>query len=43
RGYNSFEIKELMKYSSTSEIDNVYGLSSASKIQAYKDIKNSLK
>ncbi|QFP42693.1 site-specific integrase, partial (plasmid) [Borrelia miyamotoi] len=26
-----------------SEIDNVYGLSSASKIQAYKDIKNSLK
>ncbi|WP_330730536.1 tyrosine-type recombinase/integrase [Borrelia turicatae] len=43
RGYNSFEIKELMKYSSTSEIDNVYGLSSASKIQAYKDIKTSLK
>ncbi|WDS47552.1 tyrosine-type recombinase/integrase [Borrelia miyamotoi] len=43
RGYNSFEIKELMKYSSTSEIDNVYGLSSASKIQAYKDIKHSLK
>ncbi|AOW96093.1 tyrosine-type recombinase/integrase [Borrelia miyamotoi] len=43
RGYNSFEIKELMKYSSTSEIDNVYGLSSASKIQAYKDIKSSLK
>ncbi|AHH11773.1 Integrase protein family protein, partial (plasmid) [Borrelia coriaceae ATCC 43381] len=42
KGYNSFEIKELMKYSSTSEIDNVYGLSSASKIQAYKDIKNSL-
>ncbi|WP_024653647.1 tyrosine-type recombinase/integrase [Borrelia persica] len=43
KGYNSFEIKELMKYASTSEIDNVYGLSSASKIQAYKDIKNSLK
>ncbi|WP_430644662.1 hypothetical protein [Borrelia puertoricensis] len=43
RGYNSFQIKELMKYSSTSEIDNVYGLSSASKIQAYKDIKTSLK
>ncbi|WP_330730390.1 tyrosine-type recombinase/integrase [Borrelia turicatae] len=43
KGYNSFEIKELMKYSSTSEIDNVYGLSSASKIQAYKDIKTSLK
>ncbi|AHH05517.1 tyrosine-type recombinase/integrase (plasmid) [Borrelia miyamotoi] len=42
RGYNSFEIKELMKYSSTSEIDNVYGLSSASKIQAYRDIKNTL-
>ncbi|UPA18407.1 tyrosine-type recombinase/integrase [Borrelia puertoricensis] len=43
RGYNAFQIKELMKYSSTSEIDNVYGLSSASKIQAYKDIKTSLK
>ncbi|ANA43836.1 tyrosine-type recombinase/integrase [Borrelia hermsii] len=43
KGYNSFEIKELMKYSSTTEIDNVYGLSHASKINAYKDIKTSLK
>ncbi|AMR76232.1 integrase (plasmid) [Borrelia hermsii] len=43
KGYNSFEIKELMKYSSTTEIDNVYGLSPASKINAYKDIKTSLK
>ncbi|WP_425337231.1 tyrosine-type recombinase/integrase [Borreliella tanukii] len=42
-GYNSFQIKELMKYSSTHEIDNIYGLSSANKIQAYKFIKNSLK
>ncbi|WP_420025148.1 tyrosine-type recombinase/integrase (plasmid) [Borreliella yangtzensis] len=42
-GYNSFQIKELMKYSSTHEIDNIYGLSSANKIQAYKCIKNSLK
>ncbi|WP_418909409.1 tyrosine-type recombinase/integrase (plasmid) [Borreliella sinica] len=42
-GYNSFQIKELMKYYSTSEIDNIYGLSSANKIQAYKLAKNSLK
>ncbi|WP_418905754.1 tyrosine-type recombinase/integrase [Borreliella japonica] len=42
-GYNSFQIKELMKYSSTHEIDNIYGLSSANKIQAYKCTKNSLK
>ncbi|XPC98231.1 tyrosine-type recombinase/integrase (plasmid) [Borreliella japonica] len=42
-GYNSFQIKELMKYSSTHEIDNIYGLSSANKIQAYKLAKNSLK
>ncbi|WP_417861763.1 site-specific integrase (plasmid) [Borreliella americana] len=42
-GYNSFQIKELMKYSSTSEIDNIYGLSSANKIQAYKCTKNNLK
>ncbi|WP_418905723.1 tyrosine-type recombinase/integrase [Borreliella japonica] len=42
-GYNSFQIKELMKYSSTHEIDNIYGLSSANKIQAYKCIKNSFK
>ncbi|WP_031531149.1 tyrosine-type recombinase/integrase [Borreliella garinii] len=42
-GYNSFQIKELMKYYSTSEIDNIYGLSSANKIQAYKCAKNSLK
>ncbi|WP_418905814.1 site-specific integrase [Borreliella japonica] len=42
-GYNSFQIKELMKYSSTHEIDNIYGLSSANKIQAYKCIKNGLK
>ncbi|WP_420025114.1 tyrosine-type recombinase/integrase (plasmid) [Borreliella yangtzensis] len=42
-GYNSFQIKELMKYSSTHEIDNIYGLSSANKIQAYKFTKNSLK
>ncbi|WP_418905643.1 tyrosine-type recombinase/integrase [Borreliella japonica] len=42
-GYNSFQIKELMKYHSTSEIDNIYGLSSANKIQAYKCAKNSLK
>ncbi|WP_420025592.1 tyrosine-type recombinase/integrase [Borreliella valaisiana] len=42
-GYNSFQIKELMKYYSTSEIDNIYGLSSANKIQAYKCTKNSLK
>ncbi|WP_418905628.1 site-specific integrase [Borreliella japonica] len=41
--YNSFQIKELMKYHSTSEIDNIYGLSSANKIQAYKCTKNSLK
>ncbi|MCD2379786.1 tyrosine-type recombinase/integrase [Borreliella burgdorferi] len=42
-GYNSFQIKELMKYSSTNEIDNIYGLSSANKIQAYKCAKNNLK
>ncbi|XPC97851.1 tyrosine-type recombinase/integrase (plasmid) [Borreliella japonica] len=42
-GYNSFQIKELMKYSSTHEIDNIYGLSSANKIQAYKLAKNSFK
>ncbi|WP_418909511.1 tyrosine-type recombinase/integrase (plasmid) [Borreliella sinica] len=42
-GYNSFQIKELMKYSSTHEIDNIYGLSSANKIQAYKYAKTSLK
>ncbi|WP_420025174.1 site-specific integrase (plasmid) [Borreliella yangtzensis] len=42
-GYNSFQIKELMKYYSTSEIDNIYGLSSANKIQAYKCTKNSFK
>ncbi|WP_418905613.1 site-specific integrase [Borreliella japonica] len=42
-GYNSFQIKELMKYSSTHEIDNIYGLSFANKIQAYKLAKNSLK
>ncbi|MGF7102204.1 tyrosine-type recombinase/integrase [Borreliella kurtenbachii] len=42
-GYNSFQIKELMKYSSTSEIDNIYGLSSANKIHAYKCMKNNLK
>ncbi|MBB6213494.1 hypothetical protein HNP67_001066 [Borreliella californiensis] len=42
-GYNSFQIKELMKYSSTSEIDNIYGLSAANKIQAYESIKNTLK
>ncbi|WP_418909435.1 tyrosine-type recombinase/integrase (plasmid) [Borreliella sinica] len=42
-GYNSFQIKELMKYSSTHEIDNIYGLSSANKIQAYKLAKNTLK
>lgn len=41
--YNSFQIKELMKYSSTHEIYNIYGLSSANKIQAYKFAKNSLK
>ncbi|ACN92844.1 tyrosine-type recombinase/integrase [Borreliella burgdorferi] len=41
-GYNSFQIKELMKYSSTYEIDNIYGLSHASKIQAYECIKNSI-
>ncbi|WP_458795984.1 plasmid maintenance protein [Borreliella garinii] len=38
-GYNSFQITELMKYSSTHEIDNIYGLSSANKIQAYKYAK----
>ncbi len=42
-GYNSFQIKELMKYYSTSEIDNIYGLSAANKIQAYKCMKNNLK
>ncbi|MBB6213796.1 tyrosine-type recombinase/integrase (plasmid) [Borreliella californiensis] len=42
-GYNSFQIKELMKYSSTYEIDNIYGLSAANKIQAYECIKNTLK
>ncbi|WP_418456636.1 site-specific integrase [Borreliella lusitaniae] len=42
-GYNSFQIKELMKYSSTSEIDNIYGLSPANKIEAYKCIKNNFK
>ncbi|WP_418457532.1 tyrosine-type recombinase/integrase [Borreliella andersonii] len=42
-GYNSFQIKELMKYHSTSEIDNIYGLSSANKIQAYKCAKNNFK
>ncbi|WP_418906007.1 tyrosine-type recombinase/integrase [Borreliella carolinensis] len=42
-GYNSFQIKELMKYHSTSEIDNIYGLSSANKIHAYKCMKNNLK
>ncbi|OJH14082.1 integrase (plasmid) [Borreliella bissettiae] len=41
-GYNSFQIKELMKYSSTYEIDNIYGLSHASKIQAYECIKSSI-
>ncbi|WP_024654298.1 site-specific integrase [Borrelia hispanica] len=43
KGYNSFEIKELMKYSSTTEIDNVYGLSKASKLKAYHDIKDGFK
>ncbi|MGF7102171.1 tyrosine-type recombinase/integrase [Borreliella kurtenbachii] len=42
-GYNSFQIKELMKYSSTNEIDNIYGLSSANKIQAYECTKKCLK
>ncbi|WP_367773856.1 tyrosine-type recombinase/integrase [Borreliella burgdorferi] len=42
-GYNSFQIKELMKYSSTHEIDNIYGLSSANKIQAYECAKKCLK
>ncbi|MCR8876865.1 site-specific integrase, partial [Borreliella burgdorferi] len=42
-GYNSFQIKELMKYHSTSEIDNIYGLSAANKIHAYKCMKNNLK
>ncbi|AEL19158.1 phage integrase family protein (plasmid) [Borreliella bissettiae DN127] len=42
-GYNSFQIKELMKYSSTNEIDNIYGLSSANKIQAYECAKKCLK
>ncbi|WP_417861668.1 site-specific integrase [Borreliella andersonii] len=42
-GYNSFQIKELMKYHSTSEIDNIYGLSSANKIQAYKCAKSNFK
>ncbi|OJH14457.1 integrase, partial (plasmid) [Borreliella bissettiae] len=42
-GYNSFQIKELMKYSSTNEIDNIYGLSSANKIQAYEYAKKCLK
>ncbi|MCD2349601.1 tyrosine-type recombinase/integrase [Borreliella americana] len=42
-GYNSFQIKELMKYSSTYEIDNIYGLSAANKIQAYKCMKNKFK
>ncbi|WP_458320972.1 tyrosine-type recombinase/integrase, partial [Borreliella burgdorferi] len=32
-GYNSFQIKELMKYHSTSEIDNIYRLSAANKIR----------
>ncbi|OJH14069.1 integrase, partial (plasmid) [Borreliella bissettiae] len=41
-GYNSFQIKELMKYSSTYEIDNIYGLSHASKIQAYECIKSTI-
>ncbi|WP_418457447.1 tyrosine-type recombinase/integrase [Borreliella andersonii] len=41
-GYNSFQIKELMKYSSTYAIDNIYGLSPASKIQAYECIKRSV-
>ncbi|PRR25626.1 tyrosine-type recombinase/integrase, partial [Borreliella burgdorferi] len=41
-GYNSFQIKELMKYSSTNEIDNIYGLSSANKIQAYECAKKCL-
>ncbi|WP_024654293.1 tyrosine-type recombinase/integrase [Borrelia hispanica] len=43
KGYNSFEIKELMKYASTTEIDNVYGLSKASKLKAYHDIKDGFK
>ncbi|AHH07704.1 Integrase protein family protein (plasmid) [Borrelia crocidurae DOU] len=43
KGYNSFEIKELMKYASTAEIDNVYGLSKASKLKAYHDIKDGFK
>ncbi|PRR27061.1 tyrosine-type recombinase/integrase [Borreliella burgdorferi] len=42
-GYNSFQIKELMKYHSTNEIDNIYGLSAANKIHAYKCMKNNLK
>ncbi|MGF7102146.1 tyrosine-type recombinase/integrase [Borreliella kurtenbachii] len=42
-GYNSFQIKDLMKYSSTNEIDNIYGLSSANKIQAYECTKKCLK
>ncbi|AYE37116.1 integrase (plasmid) [Borrelia turcica IST7] len=42
KGYNSFSIKEIMKYASTSEIDNVYGLSPACKIQSYKDIRSSI-
>uniref|UniRef100_UPI00296F6C10 tyrosine-type recombinase/integrase n=1 Tax=Borrelia duttonii TaxID=40834 RepID=UPI00296F6C10 len=43
KGYNSFEIKELMKYASTAEIDNVYGLSKVSKLKAYHDIKDGFK
>ncbi|WP_238614549.1 tyrosine-type recombinase/integrase [Borrelia turcica] len=42
KGYNSFSIKEIMKYASTSEIDNVYGLSPACKIQSDKDIRSSI-
>ncbi|UVY98944.1 tyrosine-type recombinase/integrase (plasmid) [Borrelia hermsii] len=42
-GDNSLKIKELMKYLSTTEIYNAYELFPASKVQAYKNIKNSLK
>ncbi|WP_418905210.1 site-specific integrase (plasmid) [Borreliella finlandensis] len=41
--YISNQIKDLMKYSSTNEIDNIYGLSSANKIQAYECTKKCLK
>ncbi|AHH13116.1 Integrase protein family protein (plasmid) [Borrelia hermsii YBT] len=42
-GYNSLKTKELMKYLSTTEIYNAYELFPASRIQSYKNIKNSLK